>query len=158
MIKIGIGYDVHKLHKGNAIKIGGVNIPAKVSSVGHSDGDALCHAIVDALLGAAGLGDIGKFFPNNNKWRGAQSKVFLIDSLARIKNGGYKINNVDATIILQTPRLENYIIPIRKELSKIMDLDEAKINIKATTTDGLGTIGDGLGWAVLAVVSLIKLS
>ena len=159
MTRIGVGYDVHKLEAGEDLYIGGIKIPSNVGSVGHSDGDALCHAIVDALLGAAGLGDIGKYFPSSDdSWKDVKSSVFLIDALSKINNAGFNINNIDTTIIIQKPRLENYVFEIRENLSKMIDLDESRINVKATTTDGLGTIGDGYGWAVIAVVSLIKLS
>lgn len=157
MTRIGIGYDVHKLDYGEELHIGGIKIPSDVGSVGHSDGDALCHAIVDALLGAAGLGDIGTFFPSSDDaWEDAQSSIFLIDALSRINDAGYKINNIDTTIIIQKPRLGNHISKIKKSLSKIINLDESRISVKATTTDGLGTIGDSHGWAALAVVSLMK--
>ena len=158
MIKVGIGYDVHQLRTNEDLYIGGIKIPSDFGSVGHSDGDALSHAIVDALLGAAGLGDIGKLFPSDDDtWRGSKSSVFLIDVMTRIKNAGYKINNIDATIILQSPKLEKYIGQINKSLSEIMAIDQSSINIKATTTDKLGVIGEGLGWSSMAVVSLIKI-
>ena len=159
MIKVGIGYDVHQLRANEDLYIGGVKIPSNFGSVGHSDGDALSHAIIDALLGAAGLGDIGKLFPSDdNTWRGAKSSLFLIDVMTRIKKEGYKINNIDATIILQAPKLENYIGQINKSLSEIMAIDQSSINIKATTTDKLGVVGEGLGWASMAVALLIKTS
>lgn len=159
MMKVGIGYDVHQLRANEDLYIGGVKIPSNFGSVGHSDGDALSHAIIDALLGAAGLGDIGKLFPSDdNTWRGAKSSIFLIDVMTRIKKEGYKINNIDATIILQAPRLENYIGQINKSLSEIMAIDQSSINIKATTTDKLGVVGEGLGWASMAVALLIKTS
>ncbi len=157
MIKVGIGYDVHQLRTNENLYIGGVKIPSDFGSVGHSDGDALSHAIIDALLGAAGLGDIGKLFPSDdNTWRGAKSSIFLIDVMTRIKKEGYKINNIDATIILQSPKLENYIGQINNSLSEIMAIDQSSINIKATTTDKLGVVGEGLGWASMAVALLIK--
>ena len=159
MMKVGIGYDVHQLRANEDLYIGGVKIPSNFGSVGHSDGDALSHAIIDALLGAAGLGDIGKLFPSDdNTWRGAKSSIFLIDVMTRIKKEGYKINNIDATIILQAPKLENYIGQINKSLSEIMTIDQSSINIKATTTDKLGVVGEGLGWASMAVALLIKTS
>ena len=157
MIKVGIGYDVHQLRTNEDLYIGGVKIPSDFGSVGHSDGDALSHAIIDALLGAAGLGDIGKLFPSeDDTWRGAKSSIFLIDVMTRIKKEGYKINNIDATIILQSPKLENYIGQINNSLSEIMAIDQSNINIKATTTDKLGVVGEGLGWASMAVALLIK--
>ena len=157
MIKVGIGYDVHQLKADEDLFIGGVKIPSDFGSVGHSDGDALSHAIADALLGAAGLGDIGKFFPSDDDtWKGVESSIFISDVISRITKIGYKVNNVDATIILQSPKIEKYIGQINEALSEIMFLDRSRINIKATTTDRLGVIGEGLGWASMAVVTLIK--
>ena len=107
MIRTGIGYDVHQLAKGELLTIGGVDIPSSFGSVGHSDGDALIHAVVDALLGASALGDIGQFFPSNDDtWKGAPSSYFLADAVKRIREAGFEINNIDATIILQKPKLE----------------------------------------------------
>lgn len=157
MIKVGIGYDVHQLKANEDLFIGGVKIPSDFGSVGHSDGDALSHAIVDALLGAAGLGDIGKLFPSeDDTWKGVRSSVFISDVVSRITKIGYKINNVDATIILQSPKIEKYIGPINETLSEFMILDQSRISIKATTTDRLGVIGEGLGWASMAVATLIE--
>ncbi len=157
MIKVGIGFDVHQLASGEAFLIGGVRILSDVGSVGHSDGDALSHAIVDAILGAAGLGDIGSFFPSDDDtWKDAKSKIFLIDAIKKISDEGYIVNNIDSTIILEYPKINKYILDIKKGLSKTMGLDESKISIKATTTDRLGVIGEGLGWASMAVVSIIK--
>ncbi len=157
MIKVGIGFDVHQLASGEAFLIGGVRILSEVGSVGHSDGDALSHAIVDAILGAAGLGDIGSFFPSDDdSWKDAKSKIFLIDAIKKISDEGYIVNNIDSTIILEYPKINKYILDIKKGLSKTMGLDESKISIKATTTDRLGVIGEGLGWASMAVVSIIK--
>lgn len=157
MIKVGIGFDVHQLASGEAFLIGGVRILSEVGSVGHSDGDALSHAIVDAILGAAGLGDIGSFFPSDDdSWKDAKSKVFLIDAIKKISDEGYIVNNIDSTIILEYPKINKYILDIKKGLSKTMGLDESKISIKATTTDRLGVIGEGLGWASMAVVSIVK--
>ncbi|MFL2983150.1 MAG: 2-C-methyl-D-erythritol 2,4-cyclodiphosphate synthase [Candidatus Neomarinimicrobiota bacterium] len=159
MIRVGIGYDVHKLKPGEDFIIGGVKIFSDVGSVGHSDGDALSHAIVDALLGSLGLGDIGKYFPSNdNTWKGAQSSVFLIDVIERITKEGFMINNIDSTIILQKPKIDKYISDIKKSLSNIMKLEESRVNVKATTTDRLGVIGGGGGWACMAIVSLKKIS
>ena len=157
MIKVGIGYDVHQLRVDEDLFIGGVKILSDFGSVGHSDGDALSHAIADVLLGAAGLGDIGKFFPSDDDtWKGAESSIFISDVISRITKIGYKVNNVDATIILQSPKIEKYIGQINEALSEVMFLDRSRINIKATTTDRLGVIGKGLGWASMAVVTLIK--
>ena len=158
MNRVGIGYDVHQLEPGKDLIIGGVKIFSDFGSVGHSDGDALIHAIVDALLGSSGLGDIGKYFPSNNRsLKGIHSSVFLIDAIERVNSKGFIINNIDTTIILQRPKIDNYISEIKTSLCNIMKLKESKINIKATTTDYLGFIGDGRGWACMAVVSLLKM-
>ena len=157
MNRVGIGYDVHQLEKGEDFIIGGVKVFSDFGSVGHSDGDALIHAIVDALLGSSGLGDIGKYFPSNNKaLKGIQSSVFLIDAIERVGDKGFIINNIDTTIILQKPKIDKYIPEIKTSLCNIMKLKESKINIKATTTDHLGFIGDGRGWACMAIVSLLE--
>ena len=155
MIKVGIGYDVHRLKEGKELFIGGTKIPSVFGSEGHSDGDALIHAIVDGLLGAAGLGDIGKYFPSDDdRWEGVASRLFLSDVHGKIKSAGYQINNIDSTIILAKPRLAQYTSDIINNLAKILEIDRSKVSVKATTTDGLGFIGDGLGWGVLAIVSL----
>jgi 2-C-methyl-D-erythritol 2,4-cyclodiphosphate synthase len=123
--------------------------------VGHSDGDALIHAVVDALLGASALGDIGQFFPSNDaNWEGAPSSYFLADAVKRIREAGFEINNIDATIILQKPKLEKYIPQMKYNLAYSMQIDESKVSIKATTTDHLGFVGDSSGWAVQAIATL----
>ena len=157
MTRVGIGYDVHQLKKGELLYIGGIHISSDIGSVGHSDGDALSHAITDALLGAAGLGDIGKLFPSeDDTWKNVRSTVFLKDVVQRIKESGFLINNIDATIILQEPKIGRYIDKIRLSLATIMDLDHLSISIKATTTDRMGAIGEGLGWGAMAIASIIK--
>ena len=155
MIRTGIGYDVHQLAKGELLNIGGVDIPSSFGSVGHSDGDALIHAVVDALLGASALGDIGQFFPSNDDtWKGAPSSYFLADAVKRIGEAGFEINNIDATIILQKPKLEEFIPKMKYNLSHSMQIDESKVSIKATTSDHLGFVGDSSGWAVQAIATL----
>ena len=155
MNRVGTGYDVHQLAKGELLTIGGVDIPSSFGSVGHSDGDALIHAVVDALLGASALGDIGQFFPSNDaNWEGAPSSYFLADAVKRIREAGFEINNIDATIILQKPKLEEYIPKMKYNLSHSMQIDESKVSIKATTSDHLGFVGDSSGWAVQAIATL----
>jgi len=155
MIRTGIGYDVHQLAKGESLMIGGVDIPAPFGSVGHSDGDGLIHAVVDALLGAAALGDIGQFFPSeDDTWKGAPSSHFLSDAANRVREAGFEINNVDATIILQKPKLADFIPQMKYNLAYSMQIEETQVSVKATTTDHLGFIGDGSGWAVQAVATL----
>ena len=155
MIRTGIGYDVHQLAKGELLTIGGVDIPSSFGSVGHSDGDALTHAMVDALLGASALGDIGQFFPSNDDtWKGVPSSYFLADAVKRIREAGFEINNIDATIILQKPKLEEYIPKMKYNLSHSMQIDESKVSIKATTADHLGFVGDSSGWVAQAIATL----
>ena len=157
MTRVGIGYDVHQLKKGELLYIGGIHISSDVGSVGHSDGDALSHSIADALLGAAGLGDIGKLFPSeDDTWKNVRSTVFLKSVVRRIKESGFLINNIDATIILQEPKIGSYIDEIKLSLATTMDVDHSYISIKATTTDKMGAIGEGLGWGAMAIASIIK--
>jgi len=157
MIKTGIGYDVHQLVRGESLIIGSVPIQAEFGSLGHSDGDALIHSICDALLGAASLGDLGVLFPSDkDEWENVESKMFLIDVISKVRKEGYSINNIDATIVLQTPMLRPYIPQIKNSLSDILELDKSQVSIKATTTDYLGFIGKKLGWSVLAIATLSK--
>ena len=155
MIKTGIGYDVHKLKEGVPLIIGGVMIESPLGSVGFSDGDGLIHAICDSLLGASGLGDIGTFFPSNNKkWENADRSFFLNEVNKMILEAGYYISNIDCTIVLQKPKLSSYIVDIEKNISKILNVDQNNISIKATTTDYLGYIGESRGWSVIAVSTI----
>tara|TARA_Y100000741_G_scaffold270970_1_gene211065 strand:+ start:96 stop:590 length:495 start_codon:yes stop_codon:yes gene_type:complete len=155
MIKTGIGIDIHKLEKGFPLFIGGVNIKSSLGSVGHSDGDALIHAIIDALLGAAGLGDIGKYFPSDDKkWEGVQSKIFLSEVRLNLVNSKYQISNIDCTVIIQKPKLQKYIPSICHNIAEILNIEKEQISIKATTTDYLGYIGNSKGWSVLAIATI----
>ena len=155
MFRAGIGYDIHRLVEGELLILGGVKINSNIGSLGHSDGDVLTHSIVDALLGAADLGDIGTYYPSDDaKWKNFSSLKFLSESVKTIKNSGFIISNIDATIILQYPSLKDYILEMKKKLASEMNINSSAVSIKATTTDGLGFIGDGLGWGVLAIVSI----
>ena len=121
MIKTGIGYDVHKLKEGMPLIIGGVMIESSLGSVGHSDGDGLIHAICDSLLGASGIGDIGTFFPSDNKkWENAESRLFLTEVNKMVLQAGYYISNIDCTIVLQKPKLSSYIVDIKKNIANIL--------------------------------------
>ena len=158
MIRTGIGYDAHRLIKGDSLIVGGISIPSSHKSLGHSDGDALIHAIIDAILGAAGLGDIGKYFPSSNKkWEGVSSSYFLKNVVKELDDIGYQVENIDSTIILQKPMISEYIPKIVKHLSLTMHLNQDQVSVKATTTDGLGFIGNSDGWSCLAIVSLSKI-
>ena len=155
MIRTGIGYDVHKLGKGTDLVIGGITIPSEFGSIGHSDGDGLIHAIVDAILGAAGLGDIGKYFPSESKkWENCSSSYFLSETIKLIRKSGFEIINIDSTVVLEKPKLKKYIPLIVNNLSLIMDKENTCISVKATTTDGLGFAGRGKGWSVFAIATL----
>ena len=155
MIKTGIGIDTHKLKEGLPLFVGGVNIESSLGSLGHSDGDALIHAIVDALLGALGIGDIGKYFPSDDKkWEGVQSKVFLSEVRKSLVASKYQISNIDCTVIMQTPKLQDYIPAICNNIAEILNIQKEKVSIKATTTDYLGYIGESKGWSVFAIATI----
>ncbi|NHZ86275.1 MAG: 2-C-methyl-D-erythritol 2,4-cyclodiphosphate synthase [Planctomycetia bacterium] len=156
-MKTGIGYDAHQLAENNKLVIAGVVIPCEKGSVGHSDGDALSHAIIDAVLGAACLGDLGDYFPSNdNKWKGANSLDLLLESINKVISEGYTINNIDSVVILQEPKLKKYILQIRGNLAKTIGISINSISVKATTVDHLGVIGDGDGWASQAIATISK--
>tara|TARA_Y100000816_G_scaffold182368_1_gene132044 strand:+ start:251 stop:727 length:477 start_codon:yes stop_codon:yes gene_type:complete len=157
MIRTGIGYDVHKLEKGNNLVVGGIQIPSNYKSVGHSDGDTLIHAIIDSLLGAANLGDIGNYFPSEDeKWRGCSSDLFLKDIIQELKMNNYEIINIDSTIVLKKPIIGPYIDKIKQKLAPLMGISESHISVKATTTDGLGFVGKSEGWSALAIATIMK--
>ena len=155
-IRLGHGIDVHPLKKNCPFILGGVKIDSKVGISGHSDGDILIHAIVDALLGSLALGDIGSLFPSNKKWENCDSSVFLKEALKKITSRNYYITNIDSTIILQYPQINQYIPKIQKNLAGILKLDTNQISIKATTTDYLGFIGKNKGIATMATVLISK--
>ena len=156
MIRSGIGFDAHQLKKGIDLYIGGIKIDSYLGSVGHSDGDALIHALVDSLLGAAGMGDIGQYFPSEEvEWENVKSELFLIEIRKILINNGFKISNVDCTVILQKPKINSYIEPIRDNVSRILELKRNCVSIKATTTDYLGYIGDSKGWSVISIATII---
>ena len=157
MTLTGIGYDVHKLEKGDHLVVGGVPIPSNYKSVGHSDGDTLIHAIIDSLLGAANLGDIGNYFPSNDeKWKGCSSDRLLKDIIQELKINNYEIINIDTTIILRKPIISPYIDKIKQKLAPLLGISENHISVKATTTDGLGFVGKSEGWSALAIATVIK--
>ncbi len=154
-MRIGEGFDAHQFETGTPLIIGGVSIPFPKGSKGHSDGDVLFHAIVDALLGALALGDIGSHFPSEDeKWKGADSSHFVSHALSLIKAKGYRVANMDATIILQQPKISPFIEEMRNNISKLLEVDTDSISVKATTTDKLGFIGKGDGLAATAILLL----
>ena len=155
--RIGNGIDCHKLVPDKKLILGGVTIDFHLGLEGHSDGDAVIHAIVDSMLGALSMGDIGTFFPSNDsQWEDANSSNFLRFANQKINNKGYNVHNLDVTIVLETPKLKNYIYDIRKNIASILEIDVECVSVKATTTDKLGFIGDGQGLVAFANTLLIK--
>ncbi|MGH8024169.1 MAG: 2-C-methyl-D-erythritol 2,4-cyclodiphosphate synthase [Limisphaerales bacterium] len=155
MIHVGIGYDVHALVPGRKLVLGGVDIPHDKGLDGHSDADALMHAICDAILGAIGETDIGHFFPNTDpRWKNAPSRIFLQEAAARVSSRGGAIVNVDATVIAQAPKLFPHIAAMKKNIAAALALPEAKVGVKATTNEGLGFAGREEGIAAMAVASV----
>jgi 2-C-methyl-D-erythritol 2,4-cyclodiphosphate synthase len=154
-IRIGTGFDVHQLIEGRALIIGGVTIPCAKGLLGHSDADVLLHAIADALLGAAALGDIGKHFPDTDpQFKGADSRVLLRSVVARLASLNWRVGNIDATIIAQAPKMVPYIETMRKYIAADCNVSVDVINVKATTTEQLGFTGRGEGIAAQAVALL----
>ena len=154
-MRIGHGYDVHKLVEGRKLILGGVEIAYEKGLLGHSDADVLTHALMDALLGAAALGDIGKLFPDNDpNYEGADSVELLKKVTALLREHGYRLGNVDCTVIAQRPKLAPHIPLMREKLAAAMDTTADRVSIKATTEEGLGFSGQGLGIAAHAVALL----
>ena len=153
--RIGSGYDVHKLKEGEELFIGGIKIEHYKGSVGHSDGDVLIHAICDALFGAANMRDIGFHFPDtSNDYKGIDSKILLKRTIKLINDKGYKIGNIDTTIVLQKPKIKDYIPEMKKVLAETMNIPESDISVKATTTEKLGFEGREEGISAHAVTIL----
>lgn len=156
-MRIGHGYDVHRFGEGDFITLGGVRIPHKHGLVAHSDGDVLLHALSDALLGAAALGDIGRHFPDTDPaYKGADSGKLLDHVVALLEEKGYAVGNVDVTIICQRPKLKDYIEQMRQNVARHLKVDADCVNIKATTTEKLGFEGEGLGISSHAVACIEK--
>lgn len=154
-MRIGHGYDVHRLVPERRLILGGVEIPYELGLLGHSDADVLTHALMDALLGAAALGDIGGHFPDNDeKYKGADSVALLREVVAIIGKAGYRVGNVDCTILAQRPKLAPYISDMRRILAAAMGVELSAVSVKATTEEGLGFTGEGLGIAAHAVALL----
>lgn len=157
MFRIGQGFDLHRLVAGRKLILGGIEIPYEYGLAGHSDADVLIHAIIDALIGAVALGDIGKLFPDNDsKFKDIDSKILLKKVYQQITELGYQINNIDSTIILEQPKLRDYIDLMRASLAKVLDLRIDQISIKAKTSEKIGVVGRGEAAIAEAVVLLIK--
>ena len=154
-MRIGHGYDVHRLVEGRDLILGGVNIPYKLGLDGHSDADVLLHAVSDALLGAAGLGDIGKHFPDTDpRYKGADSLKLLEIVGQKVANAGYRVSNIDVTMIAQAPKLRPHIETMEQNIAGALNLDVSRVNVKATTEERLGFTGTGEGMSCHAVCLL----
>lgn len=154
-MRIGHGYDVHRLVEGRDLILGGVKIEFELGLLGHSDADVLLHAVSDALLGAAGLGDIGRHFPDTDpKYKGADSRVLLRHVVKLVKENGYRISNVDVTMIAQKPKLKDHIPAMIRNIAQDLGIEESRVNVKATTEEHLGFTGTGEGMSCHAVCLL----
>jgi 2-C-methyl-D-erythritol 2,4-cyclodiphosphate synthase len=152
---VGIGYDSHRLAAGRRLVIGGVEIPNDRGLHGHSDADVLAHSVIDALLGAAGLGDIGEHFPDTDeRWRDADSMALLAQVVATIADAGMAIVNVDCTLVMEAPKLGSHRAAIRESLATVLQCEPRRVNVKASTGEGIGFVGRGEGVAALAIASL----
>lgn len=156
-MRIGAGYDVHRLVEGRKLILGGVDIPHEKGLLGHSDADVLIHAVCDALLGAAGLGDIGTHFPDTDpSYKGISSRKLLVLVAGKLKEKGLIVNNVDSIIVAQAPKLAPHVPAMRENLAQDLGIPGDRVNIKATTTEGLGPEGRGEGIASYAVCTLVE--
>ncbi|MCY7306852.1 MAG: 2-C-methyl-D-erythritol 2,4-cyclodiphosphate synthase [Rhodoferax sp.] len=157
MLRIGEGWDLHRLVAGRPLVIGGVTIPFELGLLGHSDADVLLHAITDALLGAAALGDIGAHFPDTDaRFKGADSRGLLAEAARRVRVAGFKIGNVDSTVIAQAPRLRPWIDSMRQAIASTLAVSIEQINVKAKTAENLGPVGEGLAIEARAIVLLTR--
>lgn len=155
--RVGIGYDVHQLKQDCPFYLGGIKIESPFGAIGHSDADVLIHAIIDSLLGAASLRDIGYLYPDTKKeFKGIDSKILLKDTIEKVREKGFKIENIDTIICLQSPKISSYIPQMQETLSKVLDIDLEDINIKATTTEHLGFVGKKEGVAAHSVCLLSR--
>lgn len=155
-MRVGIGYDVHALVKKESLILGGVKIEHYLGLLGHSDADVLIHSIMDALLGAAGLGDIGKHFPDTDQqYKGISSLKLLVLVKEKLEFHGFRVNNIDSVIIAQAPKLATYIDQMEANISRALNIDPSFVNVKATTTERLGFVGQEEGIAVESIASII---
>lgn len=158
MFRIGHGYDVHKLVEGRKLILGGVEIPHTTGLLGHSDADVLVHAVMDAMLGALALGDIGHLFPDTaEEYAGADSMKLMAEVVRVCKENGYRIGNIDATVIAQAPKLAPHILTMRENIAKVCGCDVSQISVKATTEEHLGFTGEKLGMSAHAVALMVKI-
>ncbi len=157
-MRIGFGYDVHRLVEGRPLILGGIEVPHDTGLDGHSDADVLLHAIIDAMLGAAALGDIGSHFPDTDpQWLDADSSLLLAEVAQRVEKAGYRVANIDATVALQRPKLRPFIDPMRRSIAQTLGVELGQVSVKATTTERLGFVGQEAGAAASAVCLIVPL-
>ncbi len=155
--RTGIGWDVHRLAAGRPLILGGVTVPSDLGLDGHSDADILAHAITDALLGAAALGDIGMHFPDTDpRWKGADSLQFLAHAAGLVRGLGFTIVNVDSTVILERPKLKDYRQPIREALARTLEIEAGRVSVKFKTAEGVGPVGEGRSAEAQAIATLSR--
>jgi len=154
-MRIGIGYDIHRLDPGRTLVLGGVVLPGETGLAGHSDADVVLHALIDALLGAAALGDIGTHFPADAaEWKDADSSLLLEKTLVLVRDSSYAVENIDITVIAEKPRLAPHVAAMRARMAELMGVSEAAVSVKATTNEGVGEIGGGEAIAAVSVALL----
>jgi 2-C-methyl-D-erythritol 4-phosphate cytidylyltransferase/2-C-methyl-D-erythritol 2,4-cyclodiphosphate synthase len=159
MVRVGIGFDAHRLEEGRVLVLGGETIDYPRGLAGHSDGDALLHALADALLGAVAAPDIGALFPPGDpQWKGAPSRIFVEKAVAIVTERGYRVSSVDIVVIAEEPRLASYLGAIRERLARLLRVEPTAVGLKATTTDGMGFTGRGEGIAAQAVATVVARS
>jgi 2-C-methyl-D-erythritol 2,4-cyclodiphosphate synthase len=156
-MRVGFGYDVHRLVEERKLILGGVEVPYEKGLLGHSDADVLVHALMDAMLGAAGMGDIGRHFPDtDNQYKGIDSMLLLERVTRLLHEAGYKVNNIDVTVVAQRPKLAGFIPQMVTNIARIVGAEESMVNVKATTTEKLGFEGEGLGISAYAVCTIAE--
>lgn len=156
-MRVGFGYDVHRLVEERKLILGGVEIPYEKGLLGHSDADVLVHALMDAMLGAAGLGDIGRHFPDtDNQYKGIDSMILLRQVTQLLAEAKYKVNNIDVTVVAQRPKLAEFIPQMEANIARVIGVEESMVNVKATTTEKLGFEGEGLGISAYAVCTIAE--
>ena len=156
-MRVGFGYDVHRLVEERKLILGGVEVPYEKGLLGHSDADVLVHALMDAMLGAAGMGDIGRHFPDtDNQYKGIDSMLLLERVTQLLSEAGYKVNNIDVTVVAQRPKLAGFIPQMVTNIARVVRVEESMVNVKATTTEKLGFEGEGLGISAYAVCTIAE--
>ncbi|MBQ5658233.1 MAG: 2-C-methyl-D-erythritol 2,4-cyclodiphosphate synthase [Peptococcaceae bacterium] len=156
-MRVGFGYDVHRLVEERKLILGGVEVPYEKGLLGHSDADVLVHALMDAMLGAAGMGDIGRHFPDtDNQYKGIDSMLLLERVTQLLHEAGYKVNNIDVTVVAQRPKLAGFIPQMVINIARVVGVEESMVNVKATTTEKLGFEGEGLGISAYAVCTIAE--